>query len=550
MRSLTFDLDLLQTARVRRRAFKFEVYDVVSSRSETVPDNISRVVQANLGASGVTLASITGPRDFSDEVEVIQFDEKGSDFTQGSLAGNSLQVTIADRHMMFDPVEGDEPRWLRQGNVVVLREGDESVDPADWAITFTGTIVGRAGSSGPDRSGNSKLTLFAEDRLLSNLKHAVTTEDIPQGVALQDMMRTVMEDELLFSSDEIDFGAVGATHLTSQASTQLVDDPPMIMLAKLGFPDGFVPRFRGNGVLEMAPNFVDRSAAVIYDNDNLFERFERPFSPLETPNRVEIVGLNKNQEKISQPRQVLATAGLTLGFFGGDASIRVKFSDDETQQADDTELNLKSSVTGALIPFGEEEWIPIIDDDGGCRGGRIDVEGSFYAPLVVNGFAGRIAAGAIPDGVGAFGGGSTICIGRLIEAAITVANQIIMATIGRGDYEIKGTPYEWVFRELKGVAQIDGVDVNDLRTLTVENHLLDTQERVDNVALRELRTVRKRGNVFNVTMRHDLRLEPMDKFLLANGREFIIDSISRSVGRDATERVTVVCYESTPEAIP
>lgn len=548
MRTLPFELLNAQTAVKRRRAFRLDVYDVVSTKALPIVDNISRVVQFNL-LGGFSLNAITGPRDFTNEVESIEFSERGSDFAQGTLAGNSLQITIADKGNRWDPVEGTEGRWLRQGNVVVLREGDLDSPLANWPTTFTGTIVGRAAMSGKDRAGNSQLTVFAEDRLLSHLKHSITTEDIPQGTTLRDIIRTILEDELFFGAEEHDLGTV-ASQLTSQASTQIVDENPMVAIAKLAFPDGFVPRFRGNGVLELVPNFIDISPAVAYEDDNLFEPFQRPFSPLETPNRVEVIGLDKNQTKVTQPSQVLSTAAVTLGFFTGDASIRIKFSDDETQQAQGTRLIKNSSVNGALIPFGGEDWEPNTDDDGGVRGGRIKVEGSFFPALVVSGFAGRIAASAIPDAFAGLGGGNTIPIGRLIEGIITVVNQTIMSTIGRGDYEIVGEPFEWVFKELKGVAQIDNVDVNDFRTVVIENHLLDTQAKVDAVALRELRTIRKRGNTFSFNMRHDLRLQPMDKFVRADNREFIIDSITRTVGRDATESCSVTCYETTTSAIP
>ena len=550
MRILDLALLNLQTAKNRRRAYKLDVYDIVSTRGTATVDSISKIVQILVGSpSSPVLNVLSGPTDFTDFVESIAITERGSDFAQGTLGGNSIEITIADRRDKWDPVEGSEPRWLRNGNVVVLREGDSAVSNTLWPITFTGTIVGRAGSSGQDRDGNARLTLFAEDRMLSFLKTTVTTRDILQGTAYSDIIRQILEDELLITSDEYFLGSAG-TAVTSQASTQMVDENPMSLIAKLGFRDGFVPRFRGNGVMEMVPNFTDVSPAVIYDDSDLLIKFERPFSPLETPNRVEVIGLDKTQSKIGQPRQSLANAGLTLGFFGGDSSIKVRFSDDETQQASNTKLKTNSSVTGSLIPFGSETWVPTLDSDGGCRGGRIKVVGAFYAPLIVVGFAGRIAASFIPDGNVGFIGGSTIPIGRLIEGVVTIVNQTIMSTIGSGDYEILGEPFEWVFKELKGVAQIAEVATKDLRTIEIENHLLDTQTIVETVALRELKTARKRGNDFTVTMRHDMRLEPMDKFLRPDAREFIVNEITRTIGRGTSEVATLACYESTGSAIP
>ena len=599
------------------------MYDFVSTREDAVPDTIGRLVQ------GATLATISGPFDFTQYVTSIDMTERSSYFAQGTIQGNSILMNVADPSLQFDPVGGAQSRWLRQGNVVRVREGDsrnsriiseqftgsaaslpplgtyslvgrdvdrsgtievrqgtaagtllvEDVDYTvddvagtltglgthwvdatdyfvtytardipvqDWPITFTGTFVGRAGAEPRDRAGNSVLQLAAEDRTSSLLKSKITSQAFPQGTDLQFIMRDILETEVGMADAEFDLGSVGLANLTAHTVTQLVDESPMLSLAKIAFGEGFVPRFRGTGVLELQQSFSEQGTNITYDNVNMFEGFSRPFSPLEDANEVEVLGLDADLTEIPQPTQVLATAGVTMGFFGGDASIRVRWSDDDTQQARNARINIISSVQGALIPFGSsEEFDPDNDNDEGSRSGRIRVEGAFYAPLVTSLFAARLAASFIPDSFAGFGGGSTIPIGRIVEGVAAIAIALVQATIGRGEYEILGEPYEYVFQELRGVARVEGFETIDRRLISIENHLLDTQAKVDSVALRELKTTRKRGNVWGTVMKHDLRLEPGDKFLLPDARSFIVTEIQRSISRLGAEVASLALFETT-----
>lgn len=420
----------------------------------------------------------------------------------------------------------------------------------DWPITFTGTLVGRPGAAERDRSENQFLQLQAADRLISFTRAPTTSQPFPQGTLFQDMMISIMENEADMSFAEFDFGSSGTGEITTQATTQFVDEPPLLSVAKIAFVDGFFPRFRGNGILEMTNNLSSKGADIIYENEDLFSGFTRPFNPLEHINEIEVLGLNSTLVKIEQPKQVLATASLTLGFFGGDAEINVQYSDDKTQQVDGPTLRLIQSVTGALIPFGAEEFTPKFDDDGGSREGEIAVEGAFYAPLVVSLYGARIIASFIPDGAALF---ETIPIGRLVEGIISTLTSLIQATIGRGDYQIVGIPYEYVFEEIRRVARVANLAREDIRSLTIENHLLDNDvgDEVQAVANRELQNVRRRANTWQSSMRHDLRLEPGDKFILPDNREFIVTQIQRTLSREPSAKVADLnIYETTPGVWP
>jgi len=546
MRSLSVDLEGIQLNLGRRRAWKLYVYDFNATRGNTTPDTISRLVQ------GETLDSAVGPLDLTDFVIQVDFTERGSDFANGTIAGNSLSFAVADRGLVYDPYGGSESNWLKQGNGVVFIEGDEDLAEANWVTTFTGTIVGRAAASARDRAGNAILQVAAEDRMAAQLKKTITSQSFDQGTPLNTIMTSILEDDVGMQASEFDIGLSVGTKLTTQASTQIVDESPMVALAKLGFIDGFMPRFRGDGVLEMYPNFSTKGYDVIYANQDLFEQFTRPFSPLEITNEVSVIGLEADMSKIEQPLQQLATASVTLGFFGGDETIPVQWSDDRTQQADNPSLNVLQSVTGALIPFGAESFSFSTDNDGGSRYGEIEIEGAFYAPLVTVLYAAIISTSFIPDAWAGIGGGNTIPIGRLVEGTTALAVSTIQATIGRGQYEIVGTPYEYVFKEIRGVARVGDLPFIDIVGITVENHLVDTQTLADSIALRELRTARKRGNSWSCVMKHDLRLEPGDRFRISDAsRDFIVTQVTRSIKRgEEPQTATLQVYETTSGVNP
>lgn len=542
MRALDVDLANIQDDKLRRYAYKVYIYDFVSTKGFAVPDNISRLVQ------GATLNVLAGPLDITNSVSAVVMTERSSDVAQGTIQGNSISVNIVDRGTVYDPVNGTESRWLKPGNGIRILEGDSSLDESKWVLTFTGTIIGRAGAEVTDRAGNVILQVAAEDRTSSLLKLKTTSQNFPQGTDYQFIMSSILEDEVGMAQSEFDLGNLGA-QLTTQSTTQIVDESPILSEAKFAFLDGFVPRFNGEGVMVFSANISSKGADIVYANEDPFEGFSRPFSPLEDVNEVEIIGLEAVMTKVPQPTQSLATAGVTLGFFGGDASIPVQWSSDKTQQADNARLEVISSVTGALIPFGAESFTLVVDDDSGSRSGRIEVEGAFYAPLVVVLYALAIVAQYIPDivivvGIGA-SSGVTKSVGRILETVAALAIALVQATIGRGDYAILGEPYEYVFQEIRGVARVGQFAFVDIRGISVENHLIDTQLEADAIALRELRTARKRGNLYNTVMVHDLRLEPLDKFSLPNGREFMILEINRTLSRSENQISTMALFETT-----
>ena len=251
--------------------------------------------------------------------------------------------------------------------------------------------------------------------------------------------------------------------------------------------------------------------------------------------------------EVVQPRQVLARASITTGFFSADAQIPVQWSNDGTLQAKDTRLEVRASIADGLFSFGDEDYTEAIQADGNSIDGVIDVEGGLSLWVVTTLAVAWLASHAIPDGATL---GSTIPIGRLIEGIVGQVLFQAVSTIGRGQYEVSGLPIEYVFEELRGIARVTGLSLEEARESTIENALLTTQAAVDAAALRVLRRERKKQNVRRVRMIPDLRLEPDDVFEASDGRRYMIRGISRTVRRDGGYEATLDCFEVTAGARP
>lgn len=543
-RVLTNAMDTEVLRDIRARAWRFYIFDVVSTKADSIPKTINDVV---LGTA------ITIRTEFTNQIESVSFTERGSNTADGTLGSVSIRFEFADETGIFDPVDGTQKKFLQPGNVVQVIEGFTGVDEADWVKTFTGKIIGRAGRTNIKRDKSGTLSVSAEDRMATALKNTATSVAFIQSTSYEFMMNSIITNKMGLQIGEFDLQNVGAAVFTSQATTQFVDESPVVSVSKILFTQGFVPRFGGDGKLGVTQMTIEKGSARTYVDDDIFEDIARPENLNSTINHVEVKGLNSLMTRIFQNSGRVATAGITQGFFAGDSSIRVQFSDDETIFVNNAKLRILKSMTGTLIPFGKEEELKIVvtDTDSlvpslqGATSGRIEVSGAFYAPLVIVLFAGRIASSFIPDGNVGFIGGSTIPIGRIVEGVIAIQTAIIMSTIGTGDYEILGEPYEYAFEELRGIAEVAFTLPIDRIMLEIVNHLLDAQALVDAAALRELKLIRKRANQVTFEMRHDLRIEADDKFVRDTSRSYIVSQIDRTISRGRPDFATVQTFETT-----
>lgn len=560
-RNLSFNLDHIMVASESREpAWELLIYDVRSTS-----DTINDVVVFNAFGTG-SLAPLTGPRNFNDDVAAIRLNEVRGDYVNGGVAAATVIIDLVDEHGLFDPLlllglnpasqeyEDAVGRFLRAGNVVVIKMGDQRVDYAEWLTVFTGEIVGQAGRRRSRSDGaQSDISIQALGREARFLQYTRTSDDYGGSTTHRQAAEDIAQNKMGLDAAEINFSGWGTQNFQHQ-SVQFVDEPPLVMISQLMFSDGLLPKFDGRGILTQVTSLISGAPDRIYDNFDIIRKIDRPWSNVEQPNCVIVLGLDKNLTKILQPQQRLRMVDITTGFFTTDEDFEVFWADDKTLVAENVEERILKSVNGGLSFLGGEEvfnYLPAPGPGGGTIGCQIQISTGFAPWLVVFFLATYVVLAFIPDNVLVISGaGVTIPIGRVIQAGALAAALFIMTKIGRGQYEFIGEPMEYVYKEIRARACVEGASEFEQNVVTIENHLINTAADAQNAAKNTLFLLQAEENPRDVEMLHDLRVEPDDIFEIPGDRRFLVDTVSYTLTRsDRVIHASLNCFEVTPGVI-
>lgn len=551
-RALSFALDQIQVAAERRQpAFKVLVYDILRTDAGNYINSIGDIVRGT-----VAISPLVGPRDFTADCVSISVEEVAGDYTGNGVAATAVTLTITDPYAQFDSVNviasptGDG-RWLRRGNVVRVYFGDYQVPENEWPLIFTGKITGNAGVNRTRVTITSQIQVKAVGREADYIRYSNTSSVFGQGTTHQQMAETIAQEDMALDVDEIEFTGFSAL-ITGQTTTQFVDEPPLVSIAKCMFPSGLMPYFSGEGKLSQTFGSITKSNARVYENLDIFMRIENVFGEVNPYNRIVVRGLNANLSKVIQPYQVLAEISVTTGFFTQSEEIDAYWSEDRTILAENVELEIVKSVNGGLIPLGGSEDFDTIVAPGpgeGFIGATLLIDTGFAPELLIFLTATYVTLAAIPDNVFTdplSGTGFTIPLGRMEQAAQLAIGLLTMARVGRGTYQFVGTPFEYVFQEITSIAEVSNLRTEDINELVIDNHLLQTQAAVDTVAREVLFREQAKGNPRSIEMLHDLALIPNDKFEIPGGRAFLIERINYTLARGASSIIANIdAYEVT-----
>jgi len=555
-RGVSFTLDRAMIESGRRPAWELLIYDVRSTS-----DDIGDVVVARFDGSR-TLDPDTGPRDFTSDCITIALKETAADYVSAGISASSIEFSISDPHDQFDPFSvladptGDG-RWLREHNVVVLRVGDARVSSSDWVTVFTGEIIGQAGRRFNRSTGaKADLSCKAVGREAKFLKFNRTSQSYGLGTTFLSMANDIAQNEMGLAGKEINFSGFGTGSSTGHSATYFVDEPPIVMLARIMFVDGVMPKFQSDGRLGIVDAVITGNSARAYTayDAGIIRSIDRPFSDVDLPNCVEVVGLDADKTRIDQPLQTLAKVSVTTGYFASGEEIEVFWRDDKTLIADGMVFKVIKGINGGLSILGGDEEVVYIDasEGPGTVGAVITIDTGFAGWIIVFLAVVYVVLAAIPDAVLAFGGGFTVSIGRIIQALALGAALYLMTKIGRGDYEFLGEPLEFVFKELRARACVDGASVFELNVVEIENHLVNTQTDANNIARDILLRLRAAANPRSVSMLHDVVLEADDIFELADEgqRRFMVLSSSVSYTKGQAPLAKLGAIEVTEGVVP
>lgn len=548
-RPLPSRLDIIQTSEERKPDWQLIVYDIGAGNI-----TVSQVVQNQVPLSN------DDARDFTAEVEFVDVDEQRGNFVTSGVQASKVLFQVVDRDDVFDPLDNvlvptDDNRWFREGNVVRLLEGDEREPVSTWPKTFTGLLVGQAGKEfARTDPPQASLTMRALSREHTFLKYNVTSQLFPPGTSYKEMATDIAQNDMGLDAGEINFGTFGTE--VSNIEQQFVEQPPLVSIAQLLFVSGFVPRFDGEGRLSQIQATTAGPSARVYLDLGNFERISRPQSDVTGPNVVLVKGLADVLSLQPHPRQVVATAEITTGFFTQDEDFDVYFSEDRRILVRNVSFKIRKSVNGGLRFVGDEDSSAIFAPTGALDPGEIGrtiTISTGFAPWLLGFFTAIYISQAIqPDAAPQAPAGvlPTISIGRVVQSIALAGAMLVVMQIGRGVYEFRGDPFEYVYAEITGEARRAGVGEFDENVFEIENHLINSQTLANERARDILFLFLGEGNPRGVEMLFDLKLEPNDIFEIPGNRRFLIDAIKRRLVREGQGMASYQAFEVTSGVVP
>jgi hypothetical protein len=248
--------------------------------------------------------------------------------------------------------------------------------------------------------------------------------------------------------------------------------------------------------------------------------------------------------KVTQQDQVLGQETITAGFFKRETNRNVYWSDDRRQRAQNTKMKVLDSINAGLLPIGEETYEEI-DRFHGTVTTSVSI---FVQTLAGASLAAVLLLDYTPDKVitGGFfaSGGITIPDGRVIRGLAEGALLLIIMSIGTGNYEIWGEPYDFVH----AVNKTEAFDENApewMEDVTEEdNDLIFDETHAQEVVVRELLHRFAEVNRWDTVIVDDPRIEVGDILELPDTSRLYVTSYTRNIKRDTGSTLAVSGFRS------
>jgi hypothetical protein len=315
---------------------------------------------------------------------------------------------------------------------------------------------------------------------------------------------------------------------TVHSNTQLADLTPWQMLTQLYQPSGLEPYVDARGKLKcISRETANRlSDIALEDNRRLVSiNGSKSLPPL---TEMRIRWMDPELTEVAQQDRVLDRAGVTAGFFQLKQQRDVYFGADHTQRARDTHLVIKQSANSGLLPVCSEGYEQL-----STTMGRITLNTHAWVPLLATAaMATKLAAHSEPDIAPPFGG-PTVPVGRLLEFAADAVIMLTMMSIGTGQYEVWGTPYDYVHARNTTTAFNRDAKVFEIKPQEIENDFTMNAQQAQAFAVRELVYNHRSAAQCNLTIFDDTRIERGDLIELADGARVYVTGYSRDLSHGA-----------------
>ena len=471
-----------------------------------------------------------------------------------------FSFTMVDPRGLFHPDTGGFRNYLCDGAILRLVEGDETIPESDWVVTFTGQIRGQVGWKMARHSGeiSSKVTVFGRGETQAYKRRKITSPEYTVGtdlgIALYDICNTFMGMTPIEMRIPFVLGRQ-FRHLTNQLSQV----SPWDGISSLLEVACYLPCFDGEGKLTYINKNMNRPPDKMLADYVSCVELEVPENSQDGINKIRVVFLDAALSRVNSAPQKLGTAQVTTGFFSKKETLHCWWSEDRKQRAFLTYmLTLKSCNTG-LIKFCTERYSQI-DDYHGDVTVTVSVWVAILATVMVIAY---IAAAFIPNwtigavSVGVAGGigvsavtvfqvpgtGWTINIGGIVQSILLAGLLVIMMSLGSGQYEILGTPFDYAFLEKTSIAQEDGLDYWMENEKEIKNDFIGTHDQADTIALTELIWEKCLTRPRRMIIEDDQSLEVGDIIGIPDGRKMLIAGLSKRIQRGEVPSLVIDGYK-------
>jgi hypothetical protein len=376
--------------------------------------------------------------------------------------------------------------------------------------------------------GKNSLTITARSRETQDIWKLTkyVTNQYPQSTNISTIITDVANQVGLVAQDLlIPVSAI----TTSHTNTQLANLSAWEMMGTLFLPLGQTPVIDAIGRLKgVSKDLSNRLPDHVLDNTRLVKFGATRSRPPTT--RYILQWLDPNLTIAEQQARKLAETTLTAGFFTPVFWKHLAFSADGSQCATQTYLRPKTSVNQfriggtVFLPCFLELW-----DQQTPAIGRLTIItlGWTYVVLAAA-FLTKLIAASYPDGV-TTAPGTTIPLGKRIEAACDIAIFTIMAAMGTGDYEIWGVPYSYVHARNTSEAYSSTALAWADNPVTEECDFIMNEAHAQAVCTRELIYQAAAANTQNLTIVEDRSVEKGDIIQLPDGSQMYVLDFTRGI---------------------
>lgn len=367
----------------------------------------------------------------------------------------------------------------------------------------------------------------------------ITTGRFTQGTSLAAMAATIIESQgLSLTEYVVPLGGPVVPH----DNVQLSDTTPWEALVDIGFAMGLTPITDARARIKFVSRDVDREADFVFGQEQVV-RIEGS-QGAQALTEFKLKWLDRNLTEVVQQEQVLASTSITAGFWKGEQDETLFWSDDRRARAKNTRMVVKQSINSGLLPIGDESYAQ--NDE---FSGTVEVEVAvFVSGLATASLAAVLLLDVVGDKVvvGGFGvsTGITVPFGRVIRGFAEASLLLIMMSIGTGQYEILGEPFDFVHQVNTTTAFNDASPYWSDMVEEEENNLIYDEAHAQEVAVRELLHRTAMANSWDTVIIDDPRIEIGDIIELPDTSRLYVTSYQRDLTRGSASELRVSGFRS------